>query len=138
MSVPAITGAMRNERQRGCSLLAGGRNGTVAALLVDGLGFTIAIRWVVAEKIRWCRLEIGNAAIMLQDTTKTPSGGTTSVVFICEDAVTLYREFLSRGLQPSLPQVGNGMWVTSLVDPDGYKIDFTSLTDAPEESFLEP
>jgi hypothetical protein len=26
------------------------------------------------------------------------------------------------------------MWVTILIDPDGYKLDFESPTDAPEES----
>lgn len=31
------------------------------------------------------------------------------------------------------PFVGNGMWVTSLADPDGYWIDFESLMDVPEE-----
>ena len=28
--------------------------------------------------------------------------------------------------------VGNGMWVTSLSDPDGYRIDFESDTDVAE------
>jgi len=28
------------------------------------------------------------------------------------------------------------MWVTSTVDPDGYKLDFESPTDAPEETEL--
>ena len=104
---------------------------------VDGLGFTVALKWVVDEKIRWCRLELGGAALMMQDTKKVPSSGSVSIWFICEDAVALYREFISRGIEASLPQVGNGMWVTSLVDPDGYHINFESLTGAPEESFLE-
>jgi len=26
------------------------------------------------------------------------------------------------------------MWVTSLTDPDGYRIDFESPTDVPEET----
>jgi hypothetical protein len=29
------------------------------------------------------------------------------------------------------------MWVTALRDPDGYKIDFESPTDVPEETVLE-
>jgi hypothetical protein len=33
--------------------------------------------------------------------------------------------------------VGNRLWVVSLIDPDGYRIDFESPTDAPEESELE-
>ena len=32
--------------------------------------------------------------------------------------------------------IGNGLWVTSLSDPDGYKIDFQSLTDVPEDTVL--
>jgi len=37
-------------------------------------------------------------------------------------------------IQASRPFVGNGMWVTSISDPDGYRIDFESYTDAPEDS----
>jgi hypothetical protein len=29
------------------------------------------------------------------------------------------------------------MWVTILTDPDGYKLDFESPTDTPEESVYE-
>ncbi len=28
------------------------------------------------------------------------------------------------------------MWVTSVEDPDGYKIEFESLTDVPEETIF--
>ena len=28
--------------------------------------------------------------------------------------------------------VGNGLWVTTLMDPDGYRLDFESPTDEPE------
>ena len=34
----------------------------------------------------------------------------------------------------SEPQVGNAMWVTSLSDPDGYRIRFESATDTPEDT----
>ena len=37
-------------------------------------------------------------------------------------------------VKQAVPFVGNGMWVTSLSDPDGYRIDFESYTDAPEET----
>jgi hypothetical protein len=59
-----------------------------------------------------------------------------TICFICEDAVSLYRELRSRGVDAKRPFVGNGMWVTSVTDPDGYKLDFESDTDAPEESEL--
>jgi lactoylglutathione lyase len=57
-----------------------------------------------------------------------------SVCFICEDALAFYREVTSRGVQASRPFVGNGMWVTSLSDPDGYKLHFESSTDVPEDT----
>jgi hypothetical protein len=57
-----------------------------------------------------------------------------SVCFICRDALELYRQFRARGVPARRPFVGNGMWVTSLKDPDGYDIHFESLTDAAEES----
>jgi lactoylglutathione lyase len=113
---------------------------------VDGLAFSITHRWVVDGKLRWCRLELGNAALMLQEYTAidghnawTPSGKLgegVSLVFVCEDAVAIYRESILRGIEASEPQVGNAMWVTSLSDPDGYRIDFESPTDTPEETRL--
>lgn len=57
---------------------------------------------------------------------------------MCEDALALYRELKSGGIQTQKrPLVGNRLWVVSLTDPDGYRIDFESPTDAPEESELE-
>lgn len=47
-------------------------------------------------------------------------------------------EFKSRGIQTRKgPSVGNHLWVAALTDPDGYRIEFSSPTDAPEESELE-
>jgi hypothetical protein len=57
-----------------------------------------------------------------------------SVCFICEDALALYHEAKTRGLEPSRPFVGNGMWVTSFTDPDGHRLEFESITDVPEET----
>ena len=34
---------------------------------VDGLGFTMTRQWAPAGRIRWCWLEIGAAAVMLQE-----------------------------------------------------------------------
>ena len=112
---------------------------------LDGLGFTMKHKWVVNEKIRWCWLELGGAGLMLQEYQKDSplaraAAGTlgtgVSLAFQCEDAVALYREFISRGLGASEPQVGNSMWVTGLSDPDGYRLKFESLTDTPEETKL--
>ena len=57
-----------------------------------------------------------------------------SICFQCRDALAIYRDLVARGLAAQRPFVGNGMWVTIVVDPDGYKLDFESPTDAPEES----
>ena len=117
---------------------------------VHGLGFKMKHWWIPERaedhpdgRIRWCWLELGDAAIMLQEflpgrRPQETLGSGASVCFTCEDALALYREFRSRGIQTSKrPFVGNGLWVVPLHDPDGYRIDFESPTDAPEESELE-
>ena len=106
---------------------------------VEGLGFTRTNQWIVDGKIRWCWLQLDGAAIMLQEyrpdrVPATKLGEGVSVCFQCRDALALYRDFLSRTLTPKIPFVGNSMWVVQLCDPDGYKLDFESPTDAPEES----
>jgi len=116
---------------------------------VDGLGFTMKHWWIPDRdedkpdgRIRWCWLQLGDAALMLQEflldrRPKETLGTGTSICFMCEDALALYREFKSRGIQiAKRPFVGNHLWVVSLIDPDGYHIDFESPTDAPEESEL--
>ena len=60
------------------------------------------------------------------------------VSFMFEDALALCRAFKSRGVRTRRrPSVGNGRWVVPLTDPDGYLIEFSSPTDAAEESELE-
>ena len=61
-------------------------------------------------------------------------GDGISVCFQCRDSLAIYHEALARSLKPQRPFVGNNMWVTILTDPDGYKLDFESPTEAPEES----
>jgi lactoylglutathione lyase len=117
---------------------------------VEGLGFEMTRKWIPEGdghypsdgKIRWCWLELGEAAIMLQEfppgRAKETLGAGVSVAFQCEDALALYREFKSRGVETrNRPAVGNGLWVVPLTDPDGYRLEFASPTDAPEESELE-
>jgi len=110
---------------------------------IDGLGFTMKHEWVPEGKLRWCWLTRGGASLMLQEFLKEgPSapqgklGEGVSLCFQCEDAVALYREFRSRGIEAAEPFVGNSMWVTVLNDPDGYKLDFESMTDVPEDTKL--
>lgn len=111
----------------------------------EGLGFTRTRQWIVEGRIRWCWLEIGDAAIMLQDCgakmrDAMPSGARlgqgVSIWFQCQDAIALYHAFRSRGIEASEPQVGNGLWDTALNDPDGYRLHFESPTDVPEETTL--
>ncbi|HEY6338805.1 MAG TPA: VOC family protein [Candidatus Sulfotelmatobacter sp.] len=107
---------------------------------VDGIGFRMTNRWINEGKLCWCWLQLGGAALMLQEYRQegVPAGKLgegVAVCFQCEDALKIYREVTSRGIQArQRPFVGNAMWVTPFTDPDGYKIDFESPTDAPEES----
>ncbi len=111
----------------------------------DVLGFTMKNKWEVDGKVRWCWLVLGGAALMVQEFTREghdswapqgPVGEGVSLWFICEDAVAIYHQLRSRGIDASEPQVGNGMWDTCLADPDGYQIHFESPTDTPEETKL--
>jgi lactoylglutathione lyase len=108
---------------------------------VDGLGFEMTSNWVDEGKLRWCWLQRGGAALMLQEFWKeghhawVPEdklGVGVSVCFICTDALAIYREVTARGIEASRPIVGNGMWNFGLSDPDGYRIEFESDTDVPE------
>ncbi len=110
---------------------------------VDGLGFTLTNRWEPEGRLRWCWLELGKSAIMLQTYWKdgepggwpeSPLGLGVSVCFICTDAIAIYRDARARGLDAARPYVGNGLWVAALVDPDGYRLEFESPTDVPEET----
>lgn len=111
---------------------------------VDRLNFEMTRKWIDRGKLRWCWLQYGGAALMLQEFRKEKReclasegkilGAGVSIYFICEDALAIYREISSRGIRAGRPFVGNGMWVTSMSDPDGYKILFESFTDVPEET----
>lgn len=110
-----------------------------------GLGFRVTKEWVDEGKLRWCWLELGDVAVMLQEFwteghhRNLPDGETgvgVSICFLCDDAVALWRDFTARGVSAQRPFVGNGMWVTQVSDPDGYQLFFESETDAPEETIL--
>jgi lactoylglutathione lyase len=106
---------------------------------VDGLGYKRTRQWIVDNKIRWCWLELEGASHMLQEyhpgqVPSTKRGEGISICFQCRDAIAIYHNAVARGLHPKTPFVGNNMWVTILTDPDGYKLDFESPTDVPEET----
>lgn len=109
----------------------------------DGLGARLTNKWVDEDRLRWCWLSIGEAAVMLQEISNEGPhrisigdslGVGVSVNFICTDAIAYYKELTSRGVEAQVPFVGNSMWVTHVTDPDGYDLFFESPTDAPEES----
>lgn len=106
---------------------------------VDGLGFVMTNTWVPRGRIEWCWLQLGDAALMLQEYREGrrpdgPLGQGASICLMCADAIAIYRDLISRGVAARRPFVGNALWVTSVQDPDGYRLDFESPTDVPEET----
>jgi ketosteroid isomerase-like protein/uncharacterized glyoxalase superfamily protein PhnB len=111
---------------------------------VEGLAFRMTHGWTPHGNLEWCWLQRGAVALMLQKYRegRRPEGTRgvgVSVCFQCEDAIAFYTEVIARGVQAQRPFVGNRMWVTNVTDPDGYRLSFESVTDAPEEAeWLEP
>ena len=110
---------------------------------VDGLGGVLTNQWVPEGRVRWCWVRLGDAALMLQEYWRDgrpagapngPLGQGVSICFMCADATAIYRELIARGVAAQRPFVGNGQWVTSVSDPDGYRLDFESPTDVPEDT----
>jgi len=105
-----------------------------------GLGFSMAESWLDDGKLKWCWLVLDSVALMLQEydqktnITKEKPGEGVEIFFICEDALAVYTQITSNGVQASEPFVGNRMWVVQVKDPDGYRISFESFTDTPEET----
>jgi catechol 2,3-dioxygenase-like lactoylglutathione lyase family enzyme len=115
---------------------------------VEGLGFVMTRKWIDEGKLRWCWLELGDAALMLQEFRREghdswrPSGKLgegVHICFMCEDALAIYHEATARGIRVrNTPFVGNGLWVVAFDDPDGYQVEFESPTDAVEETVYSP
>lgn len=115
---------------------------------VEGLGFEMTRKWIDEGRLRWCWLEIGDAALMLQEFRKEghdswkPSckvGEGVTVCFQCEDALAIYHGATARGIKVRKnPFVGNALCVVPFSDPDGYRIEFASPTDVPEETEYSP
>lgn len=110
---------------------------------VDGLGFRLEQKWIDRGRLRWCMVRREGAAVMLQqfategrDSWRAagPVGEGVRICFMCTDAIAIYEELRSPRLDPTQPVVANGLWVTSITDPDGYRLDFESPTDALEDS----
>ncbi len=106
---------------------------------VEGLGFTQTRAWIPHDVVEWCWLERDGVALMLQQYREGRMPADTrgigvSLCYQCDDALALYREFTGRGLVPKRPFVGNGLWVVMISDVDGYRLEFASPTDVPEET----
>jgi lactoylglutathione lyase len=110
---------------------------------IDGLGFSIEKKWEPRGTIEWCWIRRDAVALMLQEPNhnavddkdqKKIKGTGVSICFQCADALILYHEFSARGITMNEPFVGNNMWVVNIKDPDGYNIQFQSITDVPEET----
>ncbi len=112
---------------------------------VDGLGFEVTQRWEKDGVLRWCRLEHGQAALMLQQYRDEGSdarqfsdskGEGVILAFFCQDAVAYYEELRQRGIHADEPAVSNRMWNFAVTDPDGFCLEFESYTDATEGTTL--
>jgi len=110
---------------------------------LEGLGFVLANKWTPDGRVHWCWLRLGEAALMLQDYWRHgeeaqppagPRGQGVSLTFMCTDALVIYHDLIARGIEASRPFVGNGLWATTVLDPDGYRLEFESPTDVPEET----
>jgi lactoylglutathione lyase len=116
------------------------------AFYVDGLGCRMTNQWAPEGRLRWCWLALGDAAVMIQQSWKEgegpwvppgPMGQGVSFCVMCDDALAIWRDARAKGLAPDRPFVGNGLWVTSFRDPDGYRLAFESPTDVAEETVYE-
>ena len=111
----------------------------------DSLGFRLKHKWTPDDpgRIRWCWLEAGGGALMLQEVTppREAAGGSgegVSISYMCKDALAIYQSATARGLSPKRPFVGNNLWVVSFVDPDGVRVEFASPTDVEEDTEYDP
>jgi lactoylglutathione lyase len=107
----------------------------------EKLGFKITNQWTPNDKIEWCWIEREQVSFMLQEPRdkekfdqEGPKGKGVSICFQCADALSLYREFIASSVEIEEPFVGNNLWVVCFFDPDGYKLDFESPTDVPDET----
>jgi len=107
---------------------------------VEGLGFEIRNTWTPRSKIEWCWLQRDGGPLMLQEFRDKPylsgskPGAGVSIWFQCRDSLTLYHEFIEKGVNAQEPFVGNGLWDVKVTDPDGYDLHFESRTDVAEET----
>jgi len=107
-----------------------------SAFYCDGLGFELKLKWEPDGKLAWCRLERGNAAIMLQlvvpedDSNVEERSKGVGFYFLCDDAHNMYEELLSKGLSMEPPKVAfYGMNQLFVKAPDGYELCFQNQVE---------
>ena len=104
-------------------------------------GFKLKQQWAPAGRIRWCWLEHGDAALMLQEHWKDgrpavrrrPLGQGSRFASCSADAIASITR-RSRCGSRRRGRSSAKLWVTPLTDPDGYHLDFESPTDVPEDT----
>ena len=104
---------------------------------INGLGFELKMKWEPRGSIEWCWLQFDLASLMLQEyrdnQPEEKLGVGMSVCFMCDDALEIYRQIISRGISVNAePFVGNQLWVVGVNDPDGYAVFFESPTEVLE------
>jgi len=103
------------------------------AFYCNQLGFALTESWRPHDKLCWCRLERGGAALMLQlacdeDGPASERGRGVVFYFLCVDANAIHAEFTAAGLPLKPPEVAfYGMNQLSVTDPDGYSLCFQNL-----------
>jgi uncharacterized glyoxalase superfamily protein PhnB len=94
------------------------------------LGFKPTNSYAPDGKLCWCRVERGNAVIMLQQACEEdgPADGRgrgVTFYLTCEDADAICTEFRAAGLDVEPPTVTfYGMNQLFVKDPDGYQLCF--------------
>ncbi|QDT41512.1 Glyoxalase-like domain protein [Gimesia alba] len=102
----------------------------------DQLGFEMKLKWEPEGTLAWCRLERGNAALMLQLTCPDEDGTAAerckgvSFFFLCDDAQAIFEELTLQGLDLEPPKVAfYGMNQLFVKDPDGYQLCFQNQVE---------
>lgn len=68
---------------------------------------------------------------------ETLGTGALGLLHVRRRASSLPPVQIARNTDTETPFVGNGLWVVPVTDPDGYRMELESPTDAPEEVELE-
>ncbi len=103
----------------------------------DKLGFRVVDQAEADGRVFWCRLKLGDTALMLQqevvdeDGPAAGRGRGVMLYFVCDDVDGMYADLAERGVDTSPPTTTYyGMRQVELIDVDGYSLCFESRIDA--------